>query len=108
MNAGDSPYSTKFNDKPINRHMDTSDQQAKYKDEEKTQKADPILPFELEHLTAKLGDTFVSLTEIRRMLDNVKNNASVDDDDVIAMQNKIDQINNLVLGLDEDMAKLSL
>lgn len=108
MNAAESPYSTKFNDKPINRHMDTSDQQAKYKDEEKQQKADPALPFELEHLTDKLGDTFISLTEIRRMLDNVKNNASVDDADVKGMQDKIDQINNLILDLPEDLAKLSL
>ena len=103
-----SPYSTKFNDKPINRHMDTTDQQAKYKDEEKTQKADPVLPHELEHLTAKLGDTFISLTEVRRMLDNVKNNASVEDEDVKEMQDKIDQINNLILDLPEQLAKLSL
>ena len=108
MNAGDSPYSTKFNDKPINRHMDTSDQEAKYKEEEKTQKADPVLPHELENLTAKIGDTFISLTEIRRMLDNVKNNASVEDEDVKEMQDKIDQINNLILDLPEQLAKLSL
>ena len=108
MNTTNSPYSTKFNDKPINRHMDTSDQQAKYKDEEKTQKADPILPHELEHLTAKLGDTFISLTEVRRMLDNVKNNASVEDEDIKEMQDKIDQINNLILDLPEQLAKLSL
>ena len=42
------------------------------------------------------------------MLDNVSHNASVDDEDVKAMQDKIDQINNLVLGLDEDLGKLSL
>tara|TARA_R110002050_G_scaffold262314_1_gene402524 strand:- start:1825 stop:2151 length:327 start_codon:yes stop_codon:yes gene_type:complete len=108
MNTGDSPYSTKFNDKPINRHLDTSDQQAKYKEEEKTQKADPILPHELEHLTDKLGDTFISLTEVRRMLDNVKNNASVEDEDIKSMQDKIDQINNLILDLPEELAKLSL
>ena len=80
----------------------------KYKDEEKEQKAPPTLPFELEHITAKMGDTFVSLTEIRRMLDNVRNNASVDDTDVKAMQDKIDQINNLVLELPEQLAKLSI
>ena len=108
MNAENSPYSTKFNDKPINQLLDTTDQQKKYKDEEKEQKAPPTLPFELEHITAKIGDTFVSLTEIRRMLDNVKNNASVDDADVKGLQGKIDQINNLVLDLDEDLAKLSL
>jgi hypothetical protein len=108
MKAAENPYSTKFNDKPINQLMDTTDQQKKYKDEEKEQKAPPTLPFELEHITAKMGDTFVSLTEIRRMLDNVKNNASVDDTDVKAMQDKIDQINNLVLELPEQLAKLSI
>lgn len=108
MNAAENPYSTKFNDKPINQLMDTTDQQKKYKDEEKEQKAPPTLPHELEHITDKMGDTFVSLTEIRRMLDNVKNNASVDDEDVKAMQDKIDQINNLVLELPEQLAKLSL
>ena len=108
MNAAESPYSTSFNDKPINQLMDTTDQQKKYKDEEKEQKAPPTLPFELEHITDKMGDTFVSLTEIRRMLDNVKNNASVDDDDVKSMQDKIDQINNLILDLPEELAKLSL
>ncbi len=108
MNASENPYSTKFNDKPINQLMDTTDQQKKYKDEEKEQKAPPTLPHELEHITDKMGDTFVSLTEIRRMLDNVKNNASVDDDDIKAMQDKIDQINNLVLELPEQLAKLSL
>lgn len=108
MNAGDSPYSTKFNDKPINRHMDTSDQQAKYKDEEKTQKAEPTLPHELEHLISKIGDTFVDLTEVRRMLDNVSNNASVESEDIKELQDKIDQINNLILDLPESIAKLSL
>ncbi len=108
MNAAESPYSTSFNDKPINQLMDTTDQQKKYKDEEKEQKAPPTLPFELEHILSKIGDTFVSLTEIRRMLGNVKNNASVDDADVKGMQDKIDKINNLVLGLDEDLGKLSL
>ena len=108
MNGSNNRISTKFNDSPINQLLDTTDQQKKYKDEEKEQHAPPTLPFELEHITAKMGDTFVSLTEIRRMLDNVKNNASVDDTDVKAMQDKIDQINNLVLELPEQLAKLSI
>ena len=108
MNGANNRISTRFNDNPINRHLDTTDQQKKYKDEEKEQKAPPTLPFELEHVLSKIGDTFISLTEIRRMLDNVSHNASVDNEDVKAMQDKIDQINNLVLGLDEDLGKLSL
>ena len=108
MNTANSPYSTKFNDKPINQLMNTDDQQKKYQDEEKEQKAPPTMPHELEHLVAKLGDTFVALAEIRRMLDNVKNNDSVQDEDVKDLQDKIDQINNLILDLPENVAKLSI
>ena len=108
MNTADSPYSTKFNDKPINQLLNTDGQKAKYKDEEKAQKAPPTLPHELEHLVKKLGDTFVDLAEIRRMLDNVKNNESVDDTDVKDLQDKIDQINNLILDLPEGISRLSL
>lgn len=108
MNTANSPYSTKFNDKPINQLMNTDDQQKKYQDEEKEQKAPPTMPHELEHLVAKLGDTFVALAEIRRMLDNVKNNDSVEDEDVKDLQDKIDQINNLILDLPENVAKLSI
>ena len=41
MKAAENPYSTKFNDNPINQLMDTTDQQKKYKDEEKEQNAPP-------------------------------------------------------------------
>ena len=108
MKSTDNPYSTSFNDKPISQLMRTTDQQKKYENEEKEQKAPPTVPFELDHLIAKLGDTFVDLTEIRRMLDNVKRNESVDQDDVKDLQDKIDQINNLILDLPGDVAKLSL
>jgi hypothetical protein len=108
MNQSENPYSTKFNDKPISRKDNTDDQIAKYKSEEKEQKADPVLPFELEKLTEVLGNTFVSLAELHRMLGNVKNNDSVDDEDIKVMQDKIDKINNLILELPKDVAKLSL
>lgn len=108
MKSTDNPYSTSFNDKPISQLMRTTDQQKKYENEEQDQKAPPTLPFELDHLIAKLGDTFVDLTEIRRMIDNVKQNKSVDQDKVDNLQDKIDQINNLILELPEDVAKLSL
>ena len=108
MNAAESPYSTSFNDKPIKQLMKTSDQEAKYKAEEKEQKAPPALPFELEQLEATLGDTFVSLANLHRMLNAVKNNESVDDEDIAELQKKIDKINNLILELPKDVAKLSL
>ena len=102
------PYSTGFNQKPIRRHLDTSDQQAKYKDEERHQRAEPTLPFELENLVDQLGATFVSLAELQRMLQNVKGNESVEDEDVVNLQDKIDKINNLILELPDDISKLSL
>jgi len=68
----------------------------------------PTLPFELGKLTDVLGNTFISLAELHRMLGNVKRNKSVDDGDIKKMQDNIDKINNLILKLPEDIAKLSI
>tara|TARA_R100001377_G_C3160879_1_gene99657 strand:+ start:300 stop:626 length:327 start_codon:yes stop_codon:yes gene_type:complete len=108
MNSAESPYSTKFNHVPIKRRLNTDDQVAKYKNEEKEQKAPPTLPFELGKLTEVLGNTFISLAELHRMLGNVKRNKSVDDEDIKKMQDNIDKINNLILELPKDIAKLSI
>tara|TARA_R110000772_G_scaffold121220_1_gene227525 strand:- start:1687 stop:2013 length:327 start_codon:yes stop_codon:yes gene_type:complete len=108
MNSAESPYSTKFNDRPIQHRQNADDQIAKYANEEKEQKAPPTMPFELEKLTEVLGNTFVSLAELHRMLGNVKNNESVDDEDIKTMQDNIDKINNLIIELPKDIAKLSI
>tara|TARA_B110000881_G_C18385838_1_gene418498 strand:+ start:263 stop:589 length:327 start_codon:yes stop_codon:yes gene_type:complete len=108
MNSAESPYSTKFNDTPIKFRLNSDDQISKYANEEKEQKAPPTLPFELGKLTDVLGNTFISLAELHRMLGNVKRNKSVDDGDIKKMQDNIDKINNLILKLPEDIAKLSL
>tara|TARA_R110000782_G_scaffold162415_1_gene254255 strand:- start:43 stop:369 length:327 start_codon:yes stop_codon:yes gene_type:complete len=108
MNSAESPYSTKFNDRPIQHRQNTDDQVAKYANDEKVQKAPPTMPFELEKLTEILGNTFVSLAELHRMLGNVKSNESVDDEDIKTMQDKIDRINNLIIELPKDIAKLSI
>jgi hypothetical protein len=108
MNTAESPYSTKFNDTPIKHRLNADDQVAKYANDEKEQKSPPTLPFELEKLTEVLGNTFVSLAELHRMLGNVKRNKSVDDGDIKKMQDNIDKINNLILELPKDIAKLSI
>ncbi|MDB4395982.1 hypothetical protein N9Z65_00020 [bacterium] len=109
MNSGySSPYSVKPDTTPIQQTLNTAGQQAKYKEEEMYQKAPPELPFELDHITATLGDTFVSLAELHRMLGNVKGNDSVDEDAVEEIQGKIDRINNLILELPQNIAKLSI
>jgi hypothetical protein len=42
------------------------------------------------------------------MLENVKQNETVDEKHVSELQDKIDRINNLILELPEELAKLSL
>ena len=50
MNDGKFPYSIGPEDNPIQFHMPVVDQIIKYKDDEKFQKAPPILPYELERI----------------------------------------------------------
>mgnify|MGYP003624590834 FL=1 len=54
MDGAEFPYSVGPEDKPINFHMNVQDQIDMYKDNEKEQKAPPILPFEVEHMNQLL------------------------------------------------------
>lgn len=106
--AYSSPYSVKPDTSPIQFSLNTDGQQAKYKEDEMNQKAPPELPFELDRITEVLGNTFVSLADLHRMLGNVKGNGDVDKDDIEELQGKIDKINNLILELPKDIAKISI
>jgi len=109
MNSGySSPYSIKFNSAPIQQSLNTDNQQAKYKEAERSQMAPPELPFEISNITEVLGNTFISLVELHRMLGNIKGNESIDTSNVGELQGKIDRINNLILELPEDISKMSL
>jgi len=119
MNSGKFPYSVGPENNPINFDMNVQDQMIKYKDDEKFQKAPPILPFELEKLTEILGNTFVSLAELRIMLVNVSTNQPVTGPtefkgkgiNKAALSNiisKIDNINELILDIPEDMANIGI
>ena len=69
MNSGySSPYSVRPDNTPIQQILNTDDQQAKYKEDEKNQKAPPELPFELDRITEVLGNTFVSLADLHRRI----------------------------------------
>ena len=68
MNDGKFPYSIGPEDNPIQFHMPVVDQIIKYKDDEKFQKAPPILPFELERINEVLGDHVCFFSRIK---DNV-------------------------------------
>ena len=118
MNGSEFPYSVNRDDKPINFKMNASDQMAQYKNDEKYQKAPPIVPFDIEAMNSKLGDMFVSLAELRNMLMRLTaqpiegptevpyegvNKGAVDN-----ITNKIDKINEIILDIPEDLAKIAI
>ena len=118
MSNGEFPYSTSPDNKPINFKMDTSDQMSKYQGDEKFQKAPPIVPFDVEAMNSTLGNIFVSLAELRNMLMRMTaqpiegptevpyqgvNKGAVDN-----ITNKIDKINEIILDIPEDLAKIAI
>ena len=108
MNSGNFPYSTGPENQPIQYHMNVQDQVIKYKDDEKFQKAPPILPFELEKLTEILGNTFVSLAELRTMLANASKNPDINKASLSNIISKIDNINELILDIPDDLANIHI
>jgi len=108
MNDGKFPYSIGPEDNPIQFHMPVVDQIIKYKDDEKLQKAPPILPFELERINEVLGTTFVSLAELRTMLVSASNNEEINKAALSSTISKIDKINELILDIPEDLAKIGI
>ena len=108
MNDGKFPYSIGPEDNPIQFHMPVVDQIIKYKDDEKFQKAPPILPYELERINEVLGDTFVSLAELRTMLVSASNNEEINKAALSSTISKIDKINELILDIPEDLAKIGI
>ena len=123
MAGAEFPYSVGPEDKPINFHMNVQDQMSMYKDNEKNQKAPPILPFELDSLTQELGAVFVSLANIRNMLIRASRepvqgdptelpfNQAAGNINIGAVKNitdKIDQINEIILDIPDDLAKIAI
>jgi len=108
MNDGKNPYSIGPEDNPIQFHMPVVDQIIKYKDDEKFQKAPPILPFELERINDVLGATFVSLAELRTMLVSASNNEEINKAALSSTISKIDKINELILDIPEDLANIGI
>jgi|TARA_R110002020_G_scaffold57472_1_gene158138 hypothetical protein len=108
MDGPEFPYSVGPEDNPINFHMNAQDQMSIYKDNEKYQKAPPILPFELQQMNELLSNTFVSLAELRNMLSKAKANENISSVVVNQINNKIDKINELILDIPEDLSKISI
>ena len=123
MDGADFPYSVGPEDKPINFHMNVQDQISMYKDNEKDQKAPPILPFDLEPMNQELCEVFSRLANIRNMLARAVNQpvqgdptelpydqaaGKINKGAVQNITNKIDQINDLILDIPGDLAKIAI
>ena len=108
MDGADFPYSVGPEDKPINYHMNVQDQMSLYKDNEKNQKAPPVLPYELDRINEVLGSAFVSLAELRIMLAKAKASNDTPNGIIDNINNKIDKINELILDIPEDLAKIAI
>ena len=108
MDGPEFPYSVGPEDKPINFHMNASDQMGMYKDNEKHQKAPPILPYHLQQMNQLLGDTFTNLVEVRNMLAAAKSNENIAGGVIDNINSKIDQINELILDIPDDLAKIAI
>ena len=108
MDGAEFPYSVGPEDNPISFYMNVQDQIEMYKDNERRQNAPPVLPFELEQMNQLLGDTFVSLAELRNMLSKAKANENIADGAVNQINDKIDKINELILDIPCDLAKIAI
>ena len=104
----DSPYSVKPDDNPIRFSMNVQDQITMYKDNEKHQKAPPILPFELEQVNQVLGDAFVSLAQLRNILSDIEQKDDLNKCTIHAVKEKIDKVNELILEIPYDLAKIAI
>ena len=109
MNNGNSPYSTGFNDKNIKLSQGSVDDQiSMYKHDEIKQKSDMVLPHELEGIDKMLGDTFVSLTNIRNKITSAQQNKELNQHVLDNIKEQIDIINKIVLDIPNDLAKIGI
>jgi len=108
MNTGNSPYETKPIGKIIKHDLDPRNQIGKYKGDEERHKAPKVLPHEMENINKFLGDTFISLTEIRNILVAAGNNKEISVHALDNIKEKIDTINKIVLEIPEELDKIGI
>lgn len=103
MNNGYNPYNTGVASNPVNNQLNVDSQISKYKEEEASQKAPPILPHELDNILAVLGNTFISLTQLSRMLSVASQNGEIDKLVINKIVDKVDKANEIILAISQDL-----
>jgi len=123
MPESEFPYSVKPDETPISFHMNVEDQIAKYKDDEKHQKAPLTLPFDLEPVGKDLRAIFERLANIRNALIQAvqqpvegdptqlpfnQEYGKINKGAVLKITKKIDAINRLVVDIPDELAKIAI
>jgi len=108
VNNGYYPYSMGIADKQFSKDLDPARQINKYREDEKMQKAPPILPYDLDTVKQSLGNAFVALTQVRASLEIAQGNNEVNYGAIDSIKEKIDEINKLILDIPEDLSKISI
>jgi len=103
MNNGYNPYNTGVASKPVNDQLNIDSQVSKYREEEASQKAPPILPHELDDILTVLGNTFISLTQLSQMLSVASQNEEIDKLGINKIVEKVDKANQIILAISQDL-----
>lgn len=102
------PYQVGVADSPILHPGSINDQLKIIKQDEEQAKAPPILPDPLDKINPILSNIFVSLVQIREMLNQSKQTPRQDEAAIAIIQDKIDNINKEILDLPTYLATISL
>lgn len=92
-----SPYSVGVASVPINNSFNTAAQMKKYKEEEMTQKAPQILPFDFNASEELISKLYEDLTLFRIMLEKAKQNSQVKSKNIDPILGVIDNIGVQIL-----------
>lgn len=99
INTQPSPYQVGFAQQPTSSMEDLKRQfEIQKKEEQDTHYGEPVLPNTLQTLTNEIGDIFVKFIDIRNALELAKQNGDKEDE-ITAVQLKIDEINERIFDL---------
>lgn len=108
MPVATNPYSIGVAPKPIN-DLDVSAQTKRYKEEEASQKAPQVLPFNFNSANELMSKLFLDLLELRKMFADAENNSQVKSKNLRPIYKIIDNIGTeITQDIPELLDKLAL
>lgn len=105
---GNNPFFTGIAPDPVNKQGDTTHQIEAGKEEELRAHQTGKMPDPLDKVNPFLADVFEKMVQIKGLANQVSGNPSVNSANLTTLQNKIDDINSLILDLPKYFATISL